>query len=65
MRRVGVGVHHGLKVRRLRRDGRNRSLEERLSINVVQANSAEGHGIIDGARKVVWVDGWAELHTVS
>jgi hypothetical protein len=52
-------------MRRLRRDGRNGSLEERLSINVVQANSAEGHGIIDGARKVVWVDGWAELHTVS
>lgn len=50
---------------RLRRDGRNRSLEERLSINVIQAISTKGNGIIDGARKVVWVDDWAELHTVS
>lgn len=58
-------MHHvGLKMRRLRRDGGDGSLEERLSVDVIEANSAEGDGIGDGAGEVVWVDGGAELHAV-
>jgi len=51
-------------MRRLRRDGGDGSLEERLSVDVIEANSAEGDGIGDGAGEVVWVDGGAELHAV-
>lgn len=36
-------------MRRLRRDGGDGSLEERLSVDVIEANSAEWDGIGDGA----------------
>jgi hypothetical protein len=52
-------------MRRLGRDGRHGSLEERLSVNVVQADSTKGNGVGNGAREVVGVDGGAELHAVS
>jgi hypothetical protein len=51
-------------MRRLRGDGGDGSLEERLSVDVIQTYSAEGDGIGDGAGEVVWVDGGAELHAV-
>jgi hypothetical protein len=52
-------------MRRLRRHGRNRSLEKRLSVDVVKTDSAKGDGIRNSTWEVVWVDGGAELHAVS
>lgn len=37
--------HAGLEMRRLRRDGRNGSLEKGLSVDVVETDSAKGDGI--------------------
>jgi hypothetical protein len=59
-------LHHvGLEMRRLRRDGRNGSLEQRLSVDVIETDSAKRYSIRDGTREVVWVDSGAELHAVS